>query len=72
MECDKTHILIILHKDEGDGGSNSSGDGDEVVDDELFGAEIGCNGGSVEEVGGDDFVNSGSEAELCVESRRRL
>ena len=39
MECDKTNILIILHKAEGEGGSNSSGDGEEMVGDELFGAE---------------------------------
>ena len=36
MECEKTNILIILHKVEGDGGLNSGGDGKEVVGDELL------------------------------------
>ena len=40
MECEKTNILIILHRVEGEGGLNSGSDGEEVVGDELFGAEI--------------------------------
>ncbi|XP_057493128.1 uncharacterized protein LOC130778616 [Actinidia eriantha] len=57
--------------EDGESGSNSSGDGEnggeEVLNDELFGVYIGGNGGSVAEDDGDDY-NPGSEAVSVVSS----